>query len=181
MSRDRKTTCRGHSYWRHVSKLVCAVVLFLTANAPVVVLGGGFDFPLGPPNGDGYAVREGGGLEYLETWNQRRRELALEYSKVLQEENHVKLTRYNEKSVYHLYVIRVNNRDTVLKKLNEANIGAGIHYPFAVHELNAYQWLGYKSGDFPVSEDWARTCLSLPIYAEMPEEAIDRAAAILKK
>ncbi len=60
-----------------------------------------------------------------------------------------------------------------------AGIQAGIHYPFAVHELNAYKSLEYNQGTFPVSESWARQCLSLPIYAEMPIEVIPRTADIL--
>ena len=74
---------------------------------------------------------------------------------------------------------RLDNRDRVLETLNAARIGAGMHYPFAVHELGAYQWLGYQPGAFPVSEDWARRCLSLPIYPELPADAVGRARDVL--
>ena len=55
----------------------------------------------------------------------------------------------------------------MLKALNARGIGAGVHYPFALHELKAYASLGHGPGAFPVAEDWARRCLSLPIYPEL--------------
>ncbi len=119
-------------------------------------------------------------LHRLDGWNQKRRQLASAYSELLSGIENIQLTRHDGDSVYHLYVIRLQNRDNVLRQLHEAGIQAGIHYPFAVHELKAYEWLGYTAGTFPVAEDWARRCLSLPIYAEMPEEAVSRAAEILK-
>lgn len=118
-------------------------------------------------------------LSHLDSWNKRRRELASEYSRVLQEIPGVELTQTKGDSVYHLYVIRLDERDAALEKLQNAGIHAGIHYPFAVHELNAYKWLGYEPGRFPVAESWARRCLSLPLYAELPEEAIYRSAEVL--
>ena len=90
------------------------------------------------------------------------------------------MTRYDDGTVYHLYVIRVDRRDEILAALNAQGIGAGIHYPFAVHELGAYQWLGYRPGDFPVSERWARRCLSLPIYAELTDADVIRIIGAVK-
>ena len=119
-------------------------------------------------------------LARLEGWNQRRRELAAMYDEALNGLDGLTLTKTNDTSVYHLYVVRMENRDAALSALNEAGIGAGLHYPFAVHQLGAYKWLGYAEGTFPVSEDWSRRCLSLPIYAEMPEEAVPRSLEVLK-
>ena len=123
-------------------------------------------------------------LAHLDAWNNARRELASEYSRQLAEIDGIQLTEYSEGSIYHLYVIRAEDserRDSALQALHESGIQAGIHYPIAVHELNAYKWLGYTSGTFPVAEDWARRCLSLPIYAEMPEEAVSRGAQVLQR
>ena len=120
-------------------------------------------------------------LKHLETWNEARRRHAARYDEALSDMGGVTLTRYAEGAVYHLYVIRVDDRDGLVKALNEAGIGAGIHYPFCVHELDAYKNLGYRPGDFPHSEGWARNCLSLPIYAELPGDAVDRAAAVIGK
>jgi dTDP-4-amino-4,6-dideoxygalactose transaminase len=82
--------------------------------------------------------------------------------------------------VYHLYVVRTPERDDALRRLHAAGIGAGIHYPYAVHEHRAYRWLGYEPGAFPVAEAFARECLSLPLYPEMPVEAIARVAEVLR-
>jgi dTDP-4-amino-4,6-dideoxygalactose transaminase len=70
-------------------------------------------------------------------------------------------------------------RDAVWRALNSRGIGAGIHYPFAVHELRAYAPLGYRQGDFPVAEDWARRCLSLPIYPELGSSGVEACVAAL--
>ena len=74
---------------------------------------------------------------------------------------------------------RAENRAAILDRVKVAGIGASIHYPLAVHEQQAYAWLGYERGAFPVAEEWARTCLSLPIYPELPEDAIERVTAVL--
>jgi dTDP-4-amino-4,6-dideoxygalactose transaminase len=119
-------------------------------------------------------------LGYLDQWNAARRRHAAAYDVSLDPLKTIRRTRYNAGSIYHLYVIRTDDRDGALTALNAAGIGASIHYPAAVHELPAYRWLGYPPGSFPVSESWARTCLSLPIYAELPESAPGRAVAALK-
>jgi len=67
-----------------------------------------------------------------------------------------------------------------LKMLITQGIGAGIHYPWALHELKAYQSLGYQKGATPVAEDWARRCLSLPIYPELTPADADRCVAALR-
>ncbi len=118
-------------------------------------------------------------LGYLEGWNAARRQHAARYDEALGQLTGVRLNNCAAGAVHHLYVIRVDGRDAVLERLNAACIGAGIHYPFAVHQQPAYAHLGYGPGAFPVSEDWAHNCLSLPIYAELPGDACDRAAAVL--
>ena len=80
-------------------------------------------------------------------------------------------------SVYHLYVVRLERRDRVLKALNARGIGAGIHY-LALHELEAYSSLGYRPGSFAVAEDWARRCFSLPVYPELTPEQVDICAPV---
>jgi dTDP-4-amino-4,6-dideoxygalactose transaminase len=119
-------------------------------------------------------------LPRLAGWNDARRAQARRYDAALAGLPGVRLTRTDPGSVHHLYVVRVADRDRVLKALNDAGIGAGIHYPFAVPELDAYKD-GHNPGDFPVAEDWGRSCISLPIYAELPDDAAPRAAEILRK
>jgi dTDP-4-amino-4,6-dideoxygalactose transaminase len=120
-------------------------------------------------------------LSRLDEWNAARCRHAAAYNAALADIPGITLTRYAEGMVYHLYVIRTERRDELLAALNDAGIGAGIHYPFAVHELKAYQHLDYAPGAFPVAEDWARRCLSLPIYAELPDDAVSRSAEVIRR
>lgn len=120
-------------------------------------------------------------LSRLDEWNAARCRHAAAYNAALTDIPGVTLTRYAEGTVYHLYVIRTERRDELLATLNDAGIGAGIHYPFAVHELKAYQHLNYALGTFPAAEDWARRCLSLPIYAELPDDAVSRSAEVIRR
>ena len=108
-------------------------------------------------------------LRHLEDWNQSRSRHAARYSRELSGLNKLKLPSISDGAVYHLYVIRLKNRDYVVEKLNEYGIGAAIHYPYAVHEHKAYEFLGYPPKTFPVAETWARQCLSLPIYPELDD------------
>lgn len=119
-------------------------------------------------------------LGHLDGWNEKRRLHAQKYNEALKDISGLRFTETCRSSIYHLYVIRVAERDQALKKLNDAGIGAGIHYPFAVSQLPAYQWLGYGENDFPVAEQWASQCLSLPIYAELPDTAAERAQTVLR-
>jgi dTDP-4-amino-4,6-dideoxygalactose transaminase len=120
-------------------------------------------------------------LRRLDDWNTARRRHAARYNQALESIPGVTLTRYDEGCIYHLYVIRVEERDRSLAALNAEGIGAGIHYPFALHELGATKYLDHRSGDFPASEGWARHCLSLPIYPELPSEVPMRVADTLRK
>jgi len=112
-------------------------------------------------------------LKHLDGWNKTRRLIACHYDAALKRLPKIQSTRYSAGSVYHLYVVRLAERDTVLRALNAQDIGAGTHYPFALHELEAYAFLGHRKGEFPVAEDWARRCLSLPIYPELTPNAAD--------
>jgi len=120
-------------------------------------------------------------LRRLEDWNEARRRHATRYDQALASIRGVILTRYNDGCVYHLYVIRVEHRDRTVAALNAQGIGAGIHYPLALHELGATKYLDHRPGDFPTSEAWARHCLSLPVYPELPSEAPTRIADLLCK
>ena len=71
--------------------------------------------------------------------------------------------------MYHLYVIRVENRDAITEYLNEKGIATGIHYPIPIHLQKAYSYLGYHRGNFPVTEQYATEILSLSMYPELSE------------
>jgi dTDP-4-amino-4,6-dideoxygalactose transaminase len=119
-------------------------------------------------------------LTHLEEWNAARRRLAAHYDEALRRISEVHCAPNSPGSVHHLYVIRLAGRDDVLQALNDGGIGAGIHYPFALHELEAYTSLGYQAGAFPVAENWARQCLSLPIYPELTLVQADFCIAALE-
>jgi dTDP-4-amino-4,6-dideoxygalactose transaminase len=78
--------------------------------------------------------------------------------------------------VYHLFVVRVQNRGELMKHMAAANIGTGIHYPIPLHLQRAYEYLGYKNGDFPVAEKTAPELLSLPMFPGLTAEQQSRVA-----
>jgi dTDP-4-amino-4,6-dideoxygalactose transaminase len=116
-------------------------------------------------------------LRHLAKWNGQRQECAAHYDKLLAPMAG-SVTAPSQpswsKSVYHLYVVRTTNRDELQKRLTEAGIGTGIHYPVAVHLQEAYLGRGWKKGDFPVSEQAAEQILSLPMYAGLQPAQQDR-------
>lgn len=104
-------------------------------------------------------------LRRLEGWNAARRAAAARYDELLGGVEGVQTpcVRPGNTDVWHLYVVRVDERDRVLAELGEAGIGAGIHYPTVVPLTEAYASLGYRSGQFPVAEAAAGRILSLPM------------------
>jgi dTDP-4-amino-4,6-dideoxygalactose transaminase len=119
-------------------------------------------------------------LPYLDAWNEARRRHAAQYQALLGGHGIVTpaVAGYAE-PVWHLYVVRIKKRDTLRDLLWKRGIGTGVHYPEPLHLQPAYQELGYHRGDFPVAERFSEQVLSLPMYAEMPEEAVQYIAANL--
>ncbi len=121
-------------------------------------------------------------LRRLDAWTRKRRELAARYDSRLAS---IAVGRVGQASysdhVYHLYVIRVRERDRLMASLQAEGIQTGIHYPFPIHLQAWAASLGYRSGSFPESEQAAATDLSLPIYPEMPEAHVDAVAAALRR
>jgi dTDP-4-amino-4,6-dideoxygalactose transaminase len=114
-------------------------------------------------------------LKHLPEWNRKRRTNAAIYNKLLSEVAGVTAIREAEsgQSVYHLYVILVDDRDGLQAFLDEKGIATGLHYPLPLHLQKAYTSMGFKKGDFPVSERIAKRLLSLPMYAELAPEQIE--------
>lgn len=112
-------------------------------------------------------------LTYLEQWNAARRQLAQLYDQLLADSLVVlpHVADYAE-PVYHLYVVRAQNRDRLKSYLQQQGIGTGIHYPVPIHWQPAYQELGLKQQQFPVTERYAGQILSLPMYPELPSELL---------
>ena len=118
-------------------------------------------------------------LRHLAAWNERRRECASRYQELLgAAAEGVKLPFEPSwsKAVFHLYVVQVQNREQLQKHLSEAGIGTGIHYPIPLHLQKAYKHLGYRQGDFPVSEEAASQILSLPMFPGLTYGQQDRIA-----
>ncbi len=125
----------------------------------------------------------GAKLPHLDAWTAARRRLAARYRELLADEPGVRIIaeRPETAGVYHLFVVRVADRDRVRAKLNANGIGAGIHYPLPLHLQECYADLGLKRGAFPVTERLAGEILSLPLYPEMTDAQQDRVVAELKR
>lgn len=113
-------------------------------------------------------------LKYLKEWTRQRQETAGWYKEALKEIENLILPSVAENAthVYHIYIVRTKQRDQLQKYLAENGIGTLIHYPIPPHLQKAYQFLGYKKGDFPIAEEIADTCLSLPIWPGMKESEV---------
>jgi dTDP-4-amino-4,6-dideoxygalactose transaminase len=113
-------------------------------------------------------------LKYLAEANEDRRRAAARYRELLNGTPGVTLPveAPYAKHVYHVYAVRVQNRDQLLTDLTRQGIGCGIHYPVPVHLQQAYVHLGHKAGDFPVSEACGNEFLSLPMFPELTDEQI---------
>jgi dTDP-4-amino-4,6-dideoxygalactose transaminase len=114
-------------------------------------------------------------LSRLDFWNERRREHAAAYARLL-DGGAVGIPRVPSgvEPVWHLYVIRVHGRDRIRSSLAKQNIQTGIHYPTPAHLQPAYDDLGYRRGSFPVTEAVADEILSLPMYPELDPAQIER-------
>lgn len=119
-------------------------------------------------------------LNSLAQWNKNRLEKAKLYNKLLGEKGYftpVAGGKYTP--VFHLYVTRVENREQLITKMKEAGVAVGIHYPVPLHLQGAYDYLGYREGDFPVSEALAGKILSLPIDGAITQEEVEYVCALM--
>lgn len=130
----------------------------------------GFNMRMGGLEGASLSVK----LKYLADWNSKRRRIAKKYQEGIKNDKIVMQAQpSNVESIYHLFVVTTEDRDGLMKFLNERNILPGLHYPVPCHLQKAYADLGYRKGDFPNSEYLAEHCLSLPMYAELTDEEVE--------
>jgi len=123
-------------------------------------------------------------LRHLASWNESRRSHAHRYHRLLAEAKEAIVTPVEApwtKGVYHLYVVRVRDREPLQAALAEVGIGTGIHYPIPLHLQKAYQHLSYKQGDFPVTERVAVEIVSLPMFPQMTNEQVDEVTKRVKE
>lgn len=114
-------------------------------------------------------------LQYLDTWNQKRREIATEYfSKIKNDKIKLQEVPAYAEPVFHLFEIEVDNVESFMKNTESKGIGCGRHYPLPCHLQQVFSCYGYKKGDLPISEYHADHCVSLPMFPEMTNEEIQK-------
>ena len=110
-------------------------------------------------------------LAYLPQWNRQRRAIAQRYAEQVAGMDGllVPFVASHSRAIYHLYVVRVADRQEMQTSLTAAGIGTGIHYPVPLHVQRAYRKLGYRNGDLPVTERVSAEILSLPMYPQLTD------------
>lgn len=121
-------------------------------------------------------------LQYLNKWNRRRQTIAKLYHRGLT--NPLVSCQYQPgwcESVYHLFVLRVKQRERFVNYLKKSGIETSIHYPIPCHLQKAYKYLNHKQGDFPVAEDFSQSCVSIPIFPELTDKEVKNVIKIINR
>lgn len=163
-------TCRSQAYFHHMTRLKnqgCDVRYYHDEV--------GYNYRLEGIQGAVLSVS----LKYLPQWTRRRQEIGKRY---LREIANPLITMQvhpeNTESVFHLFVVWVEERDRFVRYMAEAGVECNLHYPVPCHLQKAYRGLGYREGDCPHAEALARHCVTLPLFPEMYEEEIVRVIAL---
>jgi dTDP-4-amino-4,6-dideoxygalactose transaminase len=119
-------------------------------------------------------------LRHLERWTEARRNNAVRYNQLLAEEVQIPRQMPYARHVYHIYAIRTSQREFLHQQFSTQGIQSGIHYPIPVHLQPAHADLGYRLGDFSISEQAAAEVLSLPMFAELKIEQQEQVACALR-
>ncbi|RYY14946.1 MAG: aminotransferase, partial [Cytophagaceae bacterium] len=122
-------------------------------------------------------------LPHLAEWTRQRQQVAAWYDEQLAGIPALRLPTTAAKAthVYHLYVVHLAQRDALQQYLTSQGIGTMIHYPVPPHRQQAYAGLHLAPGSFPIAEELARTCLSLPLWPGMTEEHVQTVAAAIRR
>jgi dTDP-4-amino-4,6-dideoxygalactose transaminase len=122
-------------------------------------------------------------LRHLEAWTEARRAHASRYARLLSGLPGLAtpVEASGRRHVYHVYAVRSERRDELQRMLTSEGIQSGLHYPIPVHLQKAHADLGYRAGDFPVSETASREVLSLPIYPEMTSRQVEQVAEAMEQ
>ena len=114
-------------------------------------------------------------LKYMHKWTEERQSVAARYLEGLEGLGDIILPKTIDKAghVYHIFLIRTHQRDALREYLENNGVGTLIHYPVPPHLQKCYSEMGYKIGDFPIAEEIANTCLSLPVYIGLKDVQID--------
>lgn len=122
-------------------------------------------------------------LRRLDGWNAARRAAADRYTTLLADIDGIRVptVRHGNADVWHLYVVRIDDRERVMAEMSAAGVGVGIHYPTPVHLTEAYAGLGFQRGQFPVAEAAAGRILSLPMFPHLTEAQQNGVADVLSR
>lgn len=121
-------------------------------------------------------------LQYLDKWTEERRKIAKFYLEIIKSEN-IQLPQIdnNKENVWHIFPIMASDREKLQNRMLENDIQVLNHYPIPVHLQDAYKDLGYKEGDFPIAEKFAKQEISLPLWVGMGQESIDKICRLLNE
>jgi dTDP-4-amino-4,6-dideoxygalactose transaminase len=120
-------------------------------------------------------------LRYVDRWNERRRDLARQYTERLSNSSIGVPTEHpKSKSVYHLYIIRVKERERLRRYLDAQGIASAIYYPQSLHLTEPFR-NQYKQGDFPVAEQASEETMALPLYPEMSTQQVDDVVRLMQQ
>lgn len=122
-------------------------------------------------------------VNHIAEWTEKRRRNARLYKQLLADVPQVQLPGEIEsaKSSYHLFVIQVDDRDSLREFLDNHGIASGLHYPLPLHLQEAYKNLGYNKGDFPIAEAQAARIVSLPMYPELAAHQIEHVCSTIRR
>ena len=120
-------------------------------------------------------------LDYLDDWNRRFREIASWYINELEGLVQTPSVKKHEQPVFHRFMIQHERRDKLQAFLKEQQIQTAVNYPIPLHLQESAQHLGYKKGDFPVTEEQAKNILSIPLYPELEDSQIEYVIAKIKR
>ena len=120
-------------------------------------------------------------LKRLEEWNRARQRLAAQYSRLLGDAVRTPAADPEGAHIFHQYVVRVADRDGLRSRMADRGIETAVYYPLPLHLQKCFAYLGYEPGDFPQAEAAAREVLSLPLYPELSEEALEYVAAVIQE
>ena len=136
----------------------------------------GFNMRMGGLEGASLGVK----IKYLSSWNLRRQAIAKRYqTEIRNPKIKLQVQPSDVTSIFHLFVVTVEDRTHFMDYLTKHDIAPALHYPVPCHLQKAYLHLGYKPGDMPNSEYLAEHCCSLPMFAELSEENVSKVIAIL--
>ena len=120
-------------------------------------------------------------LPHLDGWNSSRRLAAERYAHLLRDAVQTPAVADYAEHVYHLYIVRCPDRETVAAQLKAAGVDTGLHYPVPIHLQEAYAYLGHQTGAFPEAEKACREVLSLPMFPYMTDEELEAVGAAVRE